>query len=521
MQVTLQLTPEVRQQLNLAPQLLHWLRLLQLPTHELSSLVRTELERNPVLSLDESDGDAFRTEENIGEAEALASSVGDAADEMALWRETAGSVLSDHEEPLDTEEWDPNRIAEAQDYHRWRMESVSRPATLHEELLRQLGTEGLSREDRRLAELIVGSLDANGYLVVPLEELAGEVPMPLDRAEHVLRRVQTLAPPGVAARNLKECLLLQMNGVPANDLARRIVECHLEALSRSQYRELARTLGVPVREVLRARDRILQLDPRPGRTLAFSGESFEAIPDVEVFPIDGQWRVELCREYAPRLRISAACRQLLEASSLTPEEHAYLRERLRSAQFFIQGIRRREETLRRVMEEIVRFQRDFLEKPGGEIRPLTMARIAAILKVHETTVSRAIANKFVKTPRGTFPIKTFFRSGYTSADGSAHTPEVIKRLVRELLEGEDPEHPVRDKDIQYALRQKGITLARRTIAKYRTELGYSNSKERRSASGPLKRKPCSRAIGTPRNAVCTAFPTLPATGKENQVAVPS
>ncbi len=497
--------PNLSQQLGLAPQLLQWLRLLQAPTAELSQLVRHELETNPALEADElaaggmeaGDGDdeglpemGDRDGEPLSEIEA----------KFELFRELDAEWREDHGQ---NKGLNRGSRADEEERHQFILDSLVADTTLAEHLLRQLGATGLTGAELALAELIVGSLDERGYLCVALDELAAAAGVPTDRAGEVLRRVQALEPAGIAARDLRECLLLQARAAwGATATAARLLQECPDLLAERREADMARHLGVAESEVRAARAALAGLNPEPGR--AFTAPPVQYVePDVCVRRRGDDYEIELNDDFIPHLRLSGSVRRLLEERNLSAADQAWIRRKIRNAAFLIQGIGQRQETLRKVVQEIVRVQREYFDQPDGELRPLTMVKVASVLGVHETTVSRAIANKYIQTPRGLHEMKFFFRIGYQCSDGSTLTPESVKELIAGLVAGEDPARPLTDLEIGRALQQKGLRLARRTVAKYRDELGIDSSKERARYRAPrgkirlLPATPPAPAVETP------------------------
>lgn len=482
------------QELTLAPQLLQWLRLLQASTTDLSALVQTELESNPSLEADFDEPDASA----------------EAADEPQEW-DAVESLRDEFEPGLDSlgekleylaeidEEWrhessfmaggGAQRDRDMQEHCDYVMNSITRGDTLQEHLSAQLRISCGSEFDFELGGLIIGSLDARGYLVTPVQELAALQGAPAAHAEATLETVQSLEPAGVGARDLRECLVLQLRARGSDPLALRLVSDHLHALAQQQYRDLALLLGVEEEAVRQAAGVIRSLDPAPG--LQFASQPVEYVePDVVVRPVEGGYAVELTDRRIPRLRLSSSCRRLIEQKRVHGEDAAYVRRKMRAAMFMIQGITQRQATLKKTMEQVVEMQREYFDRADGQLNALTMARVAQLVGVHETTISRAIANKYAQTPRGLFPIRHFFRAGFRCADGSRMTPERAKELLAETVGREDPCSPLLDRDIVAALRGKGLRIARRTVAKYREELGIPSSKERQRtrADTPPRRK---------------------------------
>lgn len=473
----------VSQQLNLAPQLLQWLRILQVSTTDLTDLVQKELESNPALEIDESRADEHDvpTSDDFSDPSAT-NTIETSSEEPSL--DAKYELLAEIDD-----EWrnDNNTVngsknstnsEDDQERHQFALDSATTSGSIYNHLSEQLNLLNINEDDHAIAEVIIGSLDSNGYLSISIEELSSITSTPATRIEKVLTIVQTLEPVGIAARSLQECMIIQMHSLPEDALPRRIAKDYLEALGREQYTHIAASLDVSVDEVMAAKTYITTLSPYPA--LSFTPESTQYITaDITVRENNGKYIIELNDEKIPHLRISASCRQLLKKDRLSAEEISYIRSKIRSATFLIQGINQRHETLRKVCEQITRVQREFLDDENGRLQPLTMAKVAGIIGVHETTVSRALANKHIRTPRGLFEMKHFFRAGYHCSDGSALTPEVVKEIISDLINKEDPESPVRDIDIVNQLKQKGLKLARRTVAKYRDEMSIPSSKERK------------------------------------------
>jgi len=480
------------QQLNLAPQLLQWLRLLQLPTTELAAIVQTELEKNPALEVDgnndeasdpscEDSADADNHEVEIPDTDPIADT------ENTLEKENTEKEKYELLAEIN-EQWNmdsthiPGKNSQDSDTdekQRYIMDSITSRPSLHEHLLNQLPLKEMSSKNIKIAEMIIGSIDEKGYLSLFLGNIAAATNSQINEVEKVLALIQNFDPAGIAARDLRECLLLQLQDHDEASLVRMIVSEYLDALARKQHAEIAKALNVDINDIMKAQQIIVSLNPAPGSK--FSEKAAEYInADVIVHNIDGTYAAELNDTHIPHLRISASCRQLIDKPGLKADEASYLRNKIRSASFLIQGIRQRQATLQKVAEQVVNLQQDYLANPTGEMKPLTMAKVAAIIGVHETTVSRAISSKYIRTPRGLFEMKHFFRAGYRCTDGSAMTPETVKNMISELIEKENPVSPLKDITIARILEKKdGLRLARRTIAKYREEMSIPSSKERR------------------------------------------
>ena len=461
-----------QQQLNLAPQLLQWLRLLQAPAQHLEQMVRHELEINP--ALEELEGEeAIESDDDFGEggegedAEALDERMETLAELGREWDSDDASVSS-------------GDIVASQERMDYRMGMLTEASSMRDRLMKQIAVMGLSAEIKAAAELIVGTLDKRGYLDIPLETLAEESGMAPQRLREALGWVQSCEPAGVGARDLKECLLLQLSGDDEETrLARRIAEHHIESVAQGRIDAIAEHIDAEVEDVRDAVRLIRSLNPHPGEALDAAEPACAVTPDVSIREDDeGGFEIEVVERNVPRLRISHACRAMIEKGNLSRADLAYVRNRIRSAMFVIEGLRKREGTMRRISEEIVRIQHRFLRDSRQEIRPLTMAKVAAIIGVHDTTVSRALADKYVETPVGVFPMRHFFQAGYQCEDGSALTPDMVRARIHSIILAEDSSSPVKDEDIAEILKKDGVPVARRTVAKYRGELGVGSSKER-------------------------------------------
>lgn len=469
-----------QQQLNLAPQLLQWLRLLQAPAQHLEQMVRHELEVNPALEENE---DPEPTEDDFDEFDVSAEGEGDAEalDERMEILAELGREWDGDEAPRSSDD-----VAASQERMDYRMSLLTETSSMRDRLLKQVAVMGLEPAAKAAAELIVGTLDKRGYLDVPLGTLAEESGMSEAALAEGLEAVRNCEPAGIAARDLRECLLLQLAARDdATPLARRLVEDHLEAVAQGRLAAIAEHVDVELEEVEDAVRLVRALDPHPGQSIEAEEPVVAVEPDVIISENDeGELEIEIVERNVPRLRISHSCRALIEGGKLSRADLAYVRSRIRSAMFVIDGLRKREATLRRITEEIVRVQGRYLRGEEKEIRPLTMAKVAAIVGVHDTTVSRALAEKYVGTPSGVFAMKHFFQSGYQCQDGSALTPDMVRQRIHSIICAENPAEPIKDEDIADILQKDGIPVARRTVAKYRGELGLGSSKERVGRPAP-------------------------------------
>ena len=461
----LQQSAQLGQQQMLSPQMRQSLEILQATALELQQMVRHELESNPVL------------EEEVPEEEVSAETDGETdddseeAEELRRLEEDWGAFSGEGAQRGDTD-------AEARRLH--FLEGVAPPETLAGHLEKQLGRLALDPVQRRIASLLVGNLDEDGYLAATPEEVADEAGAETAEVIGMLHLLQTLDPPGVGARDLSECLLLQLaRRGEGQSTAARIAEKHLDLLGRKKFAEIASALRVGQDTVREAGAVIAALNPKPGR--AFAGEAAPVLaPDVVIERVGDEFVVSLVRDSVPQLRISRAYRDLLGTAAGQADVRHYLRDKIRGGKFLIKSIRQRQQTILAIAREIAVRQRAFLEEGVAALVPLTMAQVAEAVGVHETTVSRAIAGKTVATPQGAFEMKFFFTTGYRAADGAEVSSTSVKDAIAALVRGEDPRRPLSDQQIVARLGSDGLAVARRTVAKYREALGILPSHLRKS-----------------------------------------
>jgi RNA polymerase sigma-54 factor len=303
--------------------------------------------------------------------------------------------------------------------------------------------------------------------------------LPLDAVQEALKSLKAFDPPGIGAQNLPECLLAQLAAKGrADSLATRMIRDYFDLLTRRRIPELSRKLSAQADDVQAAIEEIGKLDPAPGRRFAEDNNRV-VVPDVTVEFDGDEWKIHLNSDYIPRLRISNTYRELIAKGSLSKQERDYLREKMRTGKFLIDSIEQRQRTIERITREIIKAQTPFFENGVSHLKPLTMTQIADVVGVHETTVSRAIANKYIKTPHGVFDFKYFFTPGYQNESGAAVSNTSVKEMIADLVAGEDKAAPLSDQEIVAKLQAKGITIARRTVAKYREELSILPSNLRR------------------------------------------
>lgn len=457
----------------LAPQLRQSLELLQVPVLELRTLVRQEMEQNPTLEEQALESEQLEIEPAVN-APAEEESFKDEFDKLARLDDEWKEYFNQNQPRGPSSE----EVARRQYF----LDSLTQPESLQQHLMDQLTLSVVTPEERQMGELLIGSVNEDGYLTSSLDDLAASTGFALNALQDVLRLVQEFDPVGVAARDLRDCLLIQLRRLGKEDaLAGLLVRDHLDDLGARRFTEVARALKVTVEEVHEATRLIATLEPKPGRIYASDATSY-VTPEVAIQKLDGEYAVILNNDQIPRLHISEHYRQLMADASTPAEVKAYIREKVRAGMFLIKSINQRQQTIYNIAKEIVTVQREFFEHGISHLRPLTMAEVAQVLGIHETTVSRAIANKYMQTPRGTFEMKYFFTPGYRNADGVAVSNKTIKDTIANLVAEEDPAHPLSDQVIVEKLKEKGLQVARRTIAKYRDELKILPSHLRRGYS---------------------------------------
>jgi RNA polymerase sigma-54 factor len=303
--------------------------------------------------------------------------------------------------------------------------------------------------------------------------------IPQDEFENMLTLIQSFYPPGVGARDLRECLLIQLKREgKASSLEYKIISEHMQDLGKRRFPEIARKMGLSAEQVQKCANNIAQLDPRPGQIFAESPQNY-VLPDVTVEKIDGEYQIILNGEQIPHLRISNTYKDIMSQDGNGSEVKDYIRDKIRSGKFLIKSIHQRQQTISNIAHQIVSRQREFLDQGSAHLKPMTMVQIADAVGVHETTVSRAISGKYMATPQGVFEMKYFFTPGYQTASGEAMSNTSVKEAILDLVKNEDGSSPLSDKEIVEILSERGIPIARRTVAKYRTELNILPSNMRR------------------------------------------
>lgn len=457
----------------LAPQLRQSLEMLQSPVLELRAMIRAEMDSNPTLEEIPPDTTQIELEKEVSPSE----------DQKSLDFRKEFEILSrldDEWRDYFFQEKEGRPYSSVEDEKRnYMMDSITQGESLQEHLLKQLALAEISDSDRALGELIVGNINEDGYLTSAIQELASTSGADIHHLQDLLGVIHEFDPPGVGAGDLRECLQIQLERLGKSDsLAGRIVESQLDRLAARKLQDIARTLKVPVEDVEAAATFIATLEPKPGRAYSLDLSAY-ITPEVVVKRVDGRYLVIMNDDDLPRLRISKHYRSLMHEQSTTKDVRDYIEERVRSSAFLIKSIHQRQQTIYRIATEIVRVQTDFLDHGITHLRPLTMVEVATAVGLHETTISRAVAGKHMQTPQGVFDMKFFFTPGLKTQDGSVVSNKTVKDAIATLVADEDPAKPLSDQEILDILTQRGIHIARRTVAKYRIALKIAPSHMRK------------------------------------------
>jgi RNA polymerase sigma-54 factor len=493
MSIEIKQVHKLSQQLVMTPQLQQAIKLLQLSRMELVDLVREEMMENPILedgvdSAQEAGKDDPEAKEDRsfeGETEVAAPTT----ENREATQEVTGESNSSESQAVSEIDWEnyiesytsspsmpsfkPNN-----DELPSLESTLTRKTSLYDHLVWQLRLDKMPADDENVGMLIIGNLDLDGYLKEPpLSHIAEEAGVGVELAEKVLARIQQFDPIGVAARSLSECLLIQARHIGADDeiLVRMITE-HLGNLEKKNYQAIARDLKEQVEEIYEAAKVIMQLDPRPGREYT-TEEPHYITPDVYIHKVGDKFFVVPNDDGLPKLKISGFYKTALNGS---PKAREYIQDKLRSAQWLIRSIQQRQRTIVKVTESIIKFQREFFEKGIAHLKPLILREVAEDISMHESTISRVTTNKYVHTPQGIFELKFFFNSGIRlTTDDDKLASEAVKTKIKQLIGTEDPRHPYSDQKIVELLRDQTIDIARRTVAKYREQLGILSSSKRK------------------------------------------
>ncbi|KAA0874056.1 RNA polymerase factor sigma-54 [Nitrincola tapanii] len=493
---------KIGQHLTMTPQLQQAIRLLQLSTLDLQQEIQQALESNPLLEISEDEHDQEveagsnleSPQENppdnrLSSANEEQDYTSDDAEMEHEWNEHIPEDLPTDSQWEDTFQHQSSGSSNA-DSDWMDNENDSHEETLQDHLTWQLNLTPMSDKDRLVAEAIIDGIDTDGYLQISAEELLEQfveqdselfADIELDEILAVLHRVQQFDPPGVAARDLSECLCIQLQQLPDTLLWRtealRLARDFLPLLGNHDYKTLLRKLRLRDQELAEVISLIQSLNPKPGAMIVSSRSEY-VIPDVVVKKVKDEWLVSLNPDTSPRLRINSEYADLIRRAD-NSADNTYLKNHLQEARWFLKSLLSRNDTLLRVATEIVERQRDFLEYGEEGMKPMVLHDIAEAVSMHESTISRVTTQKFIHTPRGIFELKYFFSSQVNTADGEGASSTAIRALMKKLVAGENPAKPLSDNKIAQLLMEQGINVARRTVAKYREALNIPPSNERK------------------------------------------
>jgi RNA polymerase sigma-54 factor len=488
MKTGLNQSTQLKQELKINPRLYQAMDLLYMPLLDLQQHLKQELETNPFLELVEPEEEEEEEEETADAEQTPEENKEDNSKDEIDWEEIllegfdTGGRREEHEEK---EYYEPVTAA---------------TRDLSDHLIDQIALLDLSARELALAEEFVGNVNDEGYLVCSVQEIISginaelsriaedsgrddSVPLPLytmDEAEHMLARIQDLEPAGVGARDLRECLMLQLKqaGLEQSVPFRLVRDCFDELINH-RWSEISKRFAISQIDVQRAADEIAKLDPKPGLIYSSASDNY-ITPDLVVDKIDGQYHVFLNDANLPRLKLSRAYQEIArDKKKFDGENKEFISNKLNSANWMIQAIEQRRQTMLKVMNYIVDRQRDFFEKGVQYLKPLTLREVAEVINMHESTVSRVTNEKFVQTPRGVLPLKFFFSSGLSTSGGEDVSARGIKAQIQKLVEDEDPKRPLTDQAIVNILKDGGVQIARRTVAKYRDQLGVLSARMRK------------------------------------------
>ncbi len=480
---------KLSQNLVMTPQLQQAIKLLQLNRLEMQEMINQELVENPLLEemgeLEQYDDEQLDTmeakeAEDKTVAEDAPAPTGDdkiiEGKQEIDWEEYMESFSSQPALPSTREV--PNELPNFENM-------VAQGTDLVSHLEWQISVSDLTENERVLARMIIGNLSEEGYFIGSLEDIVKELEFDFEDAEEVLKVIQRMDPIGVAARDLRECLLVQARMIfEKESLALKMVENHLADLEKRNYQSITKALGCSMEDVAAASKRILELNPKPGRTYS-ANDTHYIVPDVYVYKVGEDYAIQLNEDGMPKLRVSQYYKRVLEQAKMEGKAKGgvtkeYIQEKMRNAVWLIKAIHNRQKTIYRVMESITRHQRDFFEKGVQHLKPMVLREVANDIGVHESTISRVTTNKYVHTPVGTFELKYFFNSGISTNDGTGDVAsEAVREKIKALIAKEDPKRPMSDQKLVELLKEEGIDIARRTVAKYREGLGILSSARRK------------------------------------------
>ncbi|MFP5518686.1 MAG: RNA polymerase factor sigma-54 [Bdellovibrionia bacterium] len=468
---------KLSQNLVITPQLQQAIKLLQMTRMELETAVRSELEENPILEEAE-----ILAQEDLERTKAAA--------EQTESEAGAGDSSTQDPQKQDEFEWEtyfeanqkpPQQSRDGNEEIMNYENIISAGTSLHDHLAWQVKMNGFSEEEEIAAEVLISAIDEDGYLKVPMADLAAEEGVDVELLEDTLTLIHEFDPPGVGARDLKECLLIQAKHLEedTNDIV-NLINNHLKDLEKKNYDAIAKAMNKDLEDVVEMCKIIYGMDPKPGRAY-MPNDTHYVSPDVYVYKVGDDFVVSLNEDGLPRLKISNFYKNMLKSSKSDGDKtQDYIQDKLRSAVWLIKSIHQRQRTIYKVTESIVKQQREFFEKGTAFMKPMVLRDVANDIGMHESTVSRVTTGKYVHTPQGIYELKYFFNSGINSSDGGdALASESVKLKIRDLVAKEDPKNPLSDQKLVELLKAEGISIARRTVAKYRDILKILPSSQRK------------------------------------------
>ncbi len=483
---------KLSQQLVMTPQLQQAIKLLQLSRTELSDVLAQEMIENPILE-DQIDVGRDRTEKQQQDTKTETAPESNGVDGPSMETASAkektdieNATSADWEQYLGTSYSSGSGLAGgSRDFNNEELPSyeatLTKKSSLYDHLMWQLRLSSFNKEEEAVGALIIGNLDDDGYLQDSLEDMSKREGVEYAFAERVLKMLQEFDPVGVAARNLQECLLLQVKHLAGDfdfDLIEAMIGKHIGNLERKNYGAIAKDLQVTMEEVVESARAISELEPKPGRP--FSTEEPQYItPDIYVHKVGEDFVIVLNDDGLPKLKISNFYKNVLSKEGTTAQTKGYVQDKLKSAIWLIKSIQQRQRTIYRVTESIVKFQREYFDKGIAHLKPMVLRDVAEDIGMHESTISRVTSNKYVHCPQGILELKFFFNSGINRVDGDALASEAVKNKIKQLVAAENPKRPLSDQRIVELLKEANIDIARRTVAKYREMLGILSSSKRK------------------------------------------
>lgn len=475
------LTIEQTQKLVMTPELIQAIQILQFNTQELDNYVQEQLLVNPVLEQGTSHSESSETNENAEAVNGLSERTRELNSDKLGSNELSSNEWAEHIKEREYDDISYKQGDYSKDDKEYSFEQfVTSDVTLPEHLMFQLQFAPIKRSCRTIGKYIIESLDDNGYMTLTVEEIARALNVPEEKVNIVLDAIHGFDPAGVAAMDLKECLLIQLeNKGELDETVERVIKDYLEELAANRLANIAKELSITVQEVQGISDLIRRLEPKPGRQFASQSTTRYIVPDIIVEKVNGEYVVTINESSTPKLMVSSYYEKVLQESHNDPNLTKFLSGRLNSAIWLIKSIEQRKQTIYNVVSAVVKYQQEFFDKGSKYLKTLTLKQIAEEVGIHESTVSRSINGKYMQSPRGVYEIKYFFTSGVSGTQGEGISSQSIKTFIKEIVSGEDPKAPYSDQDMVKLLSDRGIDISRRTVAKYRDELNILSSSKRK------------------------------------------